>query len=92
MAVSQPANFNETWSDERIASFLAHQPPAGESADFHVLYNAYKHMRDSDFSVFLNHFKAAGRDIHALNSHGQALLDIIKTHAQSQAFADLLSY
>tara|TARA_R110001599_G_scaffold22499_10_gene83081 strand:+ start:373 stop:651 length:279 start_codon:yes stop_codon:yes gene_type:complete len=91
MAVSQPANFNETWSDKRIESFLAFQPPAGESADFHTLYNAYKHMRDSDFSIFLEHFKAAGRDIHALNGWGLSLLDIVKTHAQSQAFADLLS-
>lgn len=91
MSVSQPANFNETWSEKRIEGFLAHQPPAGESADFHALYNAYKHMRDSDFSLFLEHFKAAKRDIHAVNGLGLSLLDIVKTHAQSQAFADLLS-
>ena len=91
MAVSQPANFNDTWSDKRIADFLAFQPPAGESIDFHALYNAYKHMRDSDFSIFLDHFKASGRDTHALNGQGQSLLDIVKTHSQSQAFVDLLS-
>ena len=48
-------------------------------------------MRESDFSIFLVHFKAAGRDVHALNGLGLSLLDIVKTHAQSQAFADLLS-
>ncbi|MEO6699374.1 MAG: PA4642 family protein [Paraperlucidibaca sp.] len=91
MAVSQPATFDETWSDERIVSFLAHQPPAGESADFHVLYNAYKHMRVTDFKTLLSHFNSAGRDLHARNDQGQSLLDIVRTHPQSQAFAELLS-
>lgn len=91
MSVSQPATFDEIWSDERIASFLAQQPPAGENADFYVLYTAYKHMRASDFASLLRHFKAAGRDVHANNTHGQSLLDIVSTHDQSQAFAALLS-
>lgn len=90
MSVSQPATFDESWSDERISSFLQQRPPAGENADFYVLYTAYKHMRVSDFATLLEHFKAAGRDVHAGNADGNSLLDIVSTHAQSQAFADLL--
>jgi hypothetical protein len=91
MAFTQAATFDDSWSEERIASFLAHQPPAGESSDFHVLYNAYKHMRVSDFESLLSHFKATGRNIQACNSQGQCLLDIVRTHPQSQAFTELLS-
>lgn len=91
MGVSQPATFDETWSDERIASFLAQQPPSGESADFYVLYTAYKHMRTSDFATLLSHFKAAGRDTQARNQAGHTLSDIITQHAHSQPFVDLLT-
>lgn len=91
MSVSQPATFDEIWSDERIAQFLTQQPPAGESADFFVLYTAYKHMRVNDFATLLTHFKAAGRDIHARNAQGKRLLDIVASHTQSSEFAALLS-
>ena len=45
MAFTQPANFNEEWSDERVKSYLNHQAPDGDNPDFNVLYVAYKHMR-----------------------------------------------
>ena len=90
MSVSQPATFDEIWTDERISNFLLQQAPAGESADFYVLYTAYKHMRIGDFITLLTQFKAAGRDVHATNAAGKSVLDLIATHAQSQAFADSL--
>jgi len=91
MALSQPATFDETWSDERVASYLNRQPVAGENPDFHVLMTAYKHMRPSDFQRLLVLFKAAGRDVHARNQQGRSLLDIVREHPQSSAFVALLS-
>ena len=58
MAFNQPATFNELWSDERIKGYLHRQPPVGENADFNALYNAYKHMRATDFERFLVFFTA----------------------------------
>ena len=91
MAFNQPATFDELWSDERVKGYLHHQPPAGENADFNALYNAYKHMRATDFERFLACFAAEGRDIHALNPDRKTLLDLVKDHPTSSAFVELLS-
>ena len=90
MAVSQPAKFGESWSDDRVRAYLDRQPPAGVNADFHVLYTAYKHMRADDFARFLGYFLEAGRDIEARNADGQRLRDVIASHPQSAAFVQLL--
>ena len=37
MALSQPATFNEEWSDERVFAYLNQLPPSGVNADFHGL-------------------------------------------------------
>lgn len=91
MAFTQPATFDELWSDERVKSHLLHQPPAGENADFNALYTAYKHMRASDFARFIDFFLAEGRDLHAKNSNGKSLLELVKEHPESNAFVVLLS-
>lgn len=91
MAVSQPATFNEEWSDERVFAYLNHLPPHGVNADFHVLYNAYKHMRAHDFKRLLLQFKADGRNIEATNPQGQTIYDVIKTFPrQRDEFLDIL--
>lgn len=77
MAVSQPATFNEPWSDERVFAYLNQLPPTGVNADYHVLYNAYKHMRAYDFERLLVQFVADGRDIHAKNPQGQTIAEVI---------------
>lgn len=91
MALSQPATFDESWSDDRVASYLNRQAVAGENPDFHVLMTAYKHMRATDFQRLLVMFKAAGRDVHARNQQGRSLLEIVREHPQSEAFVSLLS-
>ncbi len=91
MAVSQPAKFGESWSDDRVRSYLDRQPPAGTDADFHVLYTAYKHMREEDFERFLDYFKAAGRNVSACNPDGRSLLDLVREHPQSQVFLQILT-
>lgn len=77
MALAQPATFNEAWPDSRVFAYLDHLPPQGESADFFVLYNAYKHMRVADFERLLVKFTANGRDINATNSKEQRIHDVI---------------
>lgn len=91
MALSQPATFNEPWSDERVFAYLQHQPPAGMNADFAVLYNAYKHMRPHDFERLLTQFKADGRNVNAANEDGLNLMEVIAAHPRHNAeFIQLL--
>ncbi len=90
MAGTQPARFGEDWSDERIKGYLNRTPPEGESADFHVLYTAYKHMRHFDFERFLGFFQAAGRDVNAKNQNGHSLLDLARQHGQGREIVELL--
>jgi predicted phosphoadenosine phosphosulfate sulfurtransferase len=92
MALSQPATFNEPWSDERVFAYLNILPPAGVDADYHVLYNAYKHMRPHDFERLLTQFKADGRNVSATAPNGQTLAQEIQVHPQqSTPFIELLS-
>jgi len=93
MALSQPATFNEEWSDERVFAYLSQQPPEGENADFHVLYHAFKHMRPSDYHRLLTQFVADGRDLHATNSKGQRIHEVIAEFPrQCDDFLKVLSY
>lgn len=92
MALSQPARFGEDWSDERVKGYLNHLPPAGESADFHALYNAYKHMRAFDFERFLGYFVAAGRDLKARDANGKTLLELVQQHPSAADIAALLEH
>ena len=92
MALSQPATFNEEWSDERVFAYLNHLPPVGVNADFHVLYNAFKHMRPHDYERLLTQFKADGRDVNAKNPQGQTIQDVIAEFPrQSAPFLEVLA-
>ena len=82
MALSQPATFNEAWSDERVFAYLNQLPPEGVNADFHVLYHAFKHMRPSDYERLLTQFVADGRDVNATNPEGQRIHDVIAEFPQ----------
>ena len=92
MAVSQPATFNEEWSDDRVFAYLNHLPPEGVNADYHVLYNAFKHMRAQDFERLLQRFLADSRNINATNPQGQHIATVIAQYPrQKQAFLDVLA-
>jgi hypothetical protein len=91
MALSQPATFNEEWPDARVFAYLTQLPPDGESADFYVLYTAFKHMRPYDFERLLVQFTADGRDINARNVQGQTIADVIAQYpSQSEPFLAVL--
>ena len=92
MALSQPATFNEEWSDERVFAYLNQLPPAGVDADFHVLYHAFKHMRPTDYERLSTQFIADGRDINAKDPEGQRIHDVIaKSPRQSAPFLEVLA-
>lgn len=84
MALSQPATFNEEWSDERVFAYLNQLPPEGVNADFHVLYHAFKHMRPTDYQRLLTQFVADGRDINAQNPEGKRIHEVIAQYPRHQ--------
>ena len=91
MALSQPATFNEEWSDERVFAYLNQLPPEGVNGDFHVLSHAFKHMRPADYQRLLTQFTADGRDVNAQNPEGQRIHDIIAQYPrQSEGFLEVL--
>jgi hypothetical protein len=92
MAFNQPATFNEEWPDARVSAFLNHLPPDGTDADFHVLYDAYKHMRPLDFERLLVKFTGQGRNVNALDNKGRTVAQIISSHpSQNAPFLALLA-
>ena len=82
---------DEVWTEDRVISFLDLSAPAGVNADYHVLYNAYKNMRLENFEQFLGFYKDAGRNFNVADSNGKALIDLIKEHKKSAAYADALA-
>lgn len=92
MALSQPATFNEEWSDERVFAYLNQLPPEGVNGDFHVLSHAFKHMRPADYQRLLTQFTADSRDVNAQNPEGQRIHDIIAQYPrQSEGFLEVLA-
>ncbi len=77
MAFAQPATFNEEWPDARVFAYLNQLPPVGVDADFHVLYQAYKHMRAFDYERLLTQFLADGRNLNATNPEGLRIHEVI---------------
>ena len=84
MALSQPATFNEEWSDVRVFAYLDQLPPEGVNADFHVLYHAFKHMRPFDYERLLTQFVTNDRDINATNQEGQRIHDVIAQYPRQK--------
>lgn len=82
---------DEIWDEERIASFLGKEPPAGESADFFALHTAYQSMREDDFDRFLVLFCGAGRDVNATSSNGRTIKSIVSEHRHGSEFSALLT-
>ena len=82
-ARTQPATRNEEWSDERLKTFLALEPPEGVPADYAVLLKAYRGMTAELFARFIPLFVAEGRDVNAALKDGSTILDHISQHRRS---------
>ncbi len=90
MALHQPAHYDETWSDERIQSWLGRAGASGESSDFSVLWRAYQGMRPYDFERFMQLYSAAGHDVNARSLLGETLTGIVSRHARGGVFLQIL--
>lgn len=87
----KPKVIGEEWSDERVKSFLAIEPyDKGENADFNALLKAYQAMRAGDFERFIGFFVEAGRNLDAVNEHGETMLDRISEHRKGGDYARAL--
>lgn len=82
---------DEVWDDERIESFLQVGVPADESADYHLLINAYRAMRSEDFERFVARFRATGRDVSAIGRNGETAAQTLAAHRHATAFINALS-
>ena len=80
----------EVFDDARVKSFLNYIPPAGVSADFHLLEKAYRGMNIDNFKTFLAFFKEAGRDLKAINPDCKTLIDIAAEHGHGKAYVQAL--
>ena len=82
-AREQPATRDEFWSDERVRTFLAMQPPEGVPADYHILLKAYRGMLPDTFERFVTFFVEAGHDINVRLDDGSTILDHISKHRKA---------
>ncbi len=89
-ARTQLAVTDETWSDERVKSYLDMQPVAGENADYHVLVKAYRGMVPETFVRFVAFFVEAGRDLSAPGPSGKTLLKLMLEHRKATEYAQIM--
>ena len=80
----------EVFDDDRVRTFLIDRAPAGVNVDFHCLERAYRGMNVDNFATFIRFFRAASRDINALNPDGKSLLSLVKGHGNSSDYAEIL--
>lgn len=87
---TQPATRNEEWSDERLATFLSLEPPAGVPTDYAILLKAYRGMTAELFSRFIPIFVEAGRNLNASLDDGSTILEHISQHRLSVDYVSTL--
>ncbi len=84
---TQIATRNEEWSDDRLKTFLAVEPPEHLPADYNILLRAYRGMTAELFARFLPFFVADGRDINVALDDGSTFLDLVNQHRKSADYA-----
>ena len=89
-ARTQLAVTDEWFTDERVKSFLAMEPVAGENADYHVLLKAYRGMVPEAFARFVEFFVEAGRNLNAPGPGGKSILKLIGEHRHGSEYARIL--
>lgn len=80
----------EHFDDDRIKTFLEVEPYGNLSRDYCALEKAYRGMIAENFATFVQFFTAAGMDINAKNADGKTLLQVAKTHRNSDAYIEAL--
>jgi len=87
---TQIATRDEAWSDDRLKTFLALDPPAGMPADYNILLKAYRGMTADLFARFLPFFVEDGRDINVTIPDGSSFLDLVSRHRRSADYVQAL--
>jgi len=87
---TQIATRDEAWSDDRLKTFLALDPPAGMPADYNILLKAYRGMTADLFARFLPFFVEDGRDINVTIPDGSSFLDLVSRHRRSAHYIQAL--
>jgi len=80
----------EIFDEARIKTFMDYTAPVGINADYHVLEKAYRGMRGENFETFVRLFLEAGKDINAIGPEGKTLLQIVKSHRNSEEYITAL--
>lgn len=80
----------ESFSDERIRTFLHIIPYAGMSRDYCALERAYRSMIAENFATFVRFFVDEGYDINATNPDGETFLQVISGHRHADEYIDAL--
>ena len=89
-ARTQLAVTDEWWSDERVRSFLALEPQAGEQPDYHILLKAYRGMVPEAFTRFVQFFVEEGRNLNEVGPDGRTIVQLMSTHRNAAEYIDIL--
>lgn len=81
----------ESFSDERIKTFLDKTAPEGVNEDYHILEHAYRGMIPDNFATFAKFFVEAGKDINAKNPDGKTLLQQVNEHRHGEDYVQALA-
>jgi hypothetical protein len=80
----------ETFSDERVRSFLEGTPYGPINPDYWLLERAYRGMNEENFATFVRFFVEAGKDIQAKNLQGQTIAQVIAQHRNGVDYLEAL--
>lgn len=80
----------ESFSDERIRTFLHITPYAGMSRDYCALERAYRSMIAENFATFVRFFTDEGMDINATNLEGETFMQAISSHRNAEEYLEAL--
>jgi hypothetical protein len=80
----------ETFSDERVRSFLEGTPYGPVNPDYYLLERAYRGMNEENFATFVRFFVEAGKDLNAKNPQGLTISQVIKQHRLGKDYLEAL--
>jgi len=80
----------ESFSDERIRTFLHMTSYAGMNRDYCILERAYRSMIADNFATFVRFFVEEGLDINATNLDGETFLQSISRHRHAEEYIEAL--
>ncbi len=87
---TQIATRDEEWSDDRLKTFLAVEPPQGVPTEYNILLRAYRGMTADLFKRFIAFYCEAGHDINVRLEDGSTFSDHVARHRKSAEYSEIL--